>query len=55
VVLLPPQEWGHRLGYFFSDVTLKTLPGVGHFTPLEAPPAFAAAVRDALVTRDATN
>jgi hypothetical protein len=39
-----------RLGYFFSDVTSKMLPGVGHFAPLEAPQAFAAAVPDALAT-----
>jgi pimeloyl-ACP methyl ester carboxylesterase len=45
--LFPP-AWSDRLGHFFSDVTLKTLPGVGHFTPLEAPRAFGAAVRDAL-------
>ncbi len=49
-----PADWGDRLEDFFSDVTLKSLPGVGHFAPLEAPQAFAAAVRDALGTRGPT-
>jgi pimeloyl-ACP methyl ester carboxylesterase len=50
-----PADWGDRLEDFFSDVTLKSLPGAGHFTPLEAPQAFAAAVRDALGATGETN
>jgi pimeloyl-ACP methyl ester carboxylesterase len=49
-----PADWGDRLDDFFSDLTLKSLPGVGHFAPLEAPQAFAAAVQDALGTRGET-
>jgi pimeloyl-ACP methyl ester carboxylesterase len=45
--LFPP-AWGDRLGAFFADVTVRALPGVGHFTPLEAPGALAQAVRAAL-------
>ena len=41
--LFPP-AWSDRLGDFFADVTLQRLPGAGHFTPLEAPDAFAAAI-----------
>jgi len=44
--LFPP-AWSDRLGDFFADVRLEHLPGVGHFVPLEAPPAFAAAVTGA--------
>lgn len=43
-----PQAWSDRLEDFFSDATLHLLSGVGHFVPLEAPQAFASAVRDAL-------
>jgi pimeloyl-ACP methyl ester carboxylesterase len=43
-----PRAWSDRLEAFFSDVTLELLDGVGHFTPVEAPEAFAAAVRRAL-------
>jgi pimeloyl-ACP methyl ester carboxylesterase len=43
-----PQEWGDRLGEFFSDVTLEPLSGAGHFVPREAPQAFATAVLAAL-------
>jgi pimeloyl-ACP methyl ester carboxylesterase len=43
-----PQAWGDRLSDFFSDAVLRQLSGVGHFVPLEAPQAFASAVRDAL-------
>jgi pimeloyl-ACP methyl ester carboxylesterase len=43
-----PSAWSDRLEEFFADVTLQHLDGVGHFTPLEAPEAFAAAVRGAL-------
>jgi pimeloyl-ACP methyl ester carboxylesterase len=41
--LFPP-AWSDRLGEFFADHELEHLPGVGHFTPLEAPDAFAAAL-----------
>ena len=45
--LFPP-AWADRLGEFFTDVTVTPLPGTGHFVPLEAPDALAAAVRSAL-------
>ncbi|WP_138758891.1 alpha/beta fold hydrolase [Modestobacter altitudinis] len=45
--LFPP-EWGDRLGEFFADVAVTPLPDAGHFVPVEAPEAFAAAVRAAL-------
>ena len=45
--LFPP-AWSDRLGQFFSDATLRHLSGVGHFVPLEAPEAFAAAIQEAL-------
>ena len=45
--LFPPQ-WADRLGEFLSAVTVTPVPGVGHFVPLEAPEAVAAAVREAL-------
>jgi pimeloyl-ACP methyl ester carboxylesterase len=41
--LFPP-EWGDRLEEFFSAATVRRLEGVGHFTPLEAPEQFAAAI-----------
>jgi pimeloyl-ACP methyl ester carboxylesterase len=44
--LFPPQ-WGDRLDEFFSDVTVRRLDGVGHFTPLEAPEQFASVIRAA--------
>jgi pimeloyl-ACP methyl ester carboxylesterase len=43
-----PVEWADRIGEFFADATLETLPGVGHFTPLEAPDAMADGVRRSL-------
>jgi len=43
-----PAAWSDRLDEFFADVTLTTLPDSGHFVPLEAPDAFASAVRAAL-------
>lgn len=52
--LFPP-EWGDRLDEFFSDVTLEPMPGVGHFSPLEAPRQFAAAITDALESARALN
>lgn len=39
-----PFAWSDRLDAFFSDVVLEPLPGVGHFVPLEAPEALAAAI-----------
>jgi pimeloyl-ACP methyl ester carboxylesterase len=39
------REWSDRLGEFFSAVELVELDGVGHFTPVEAPAAFADAIR----------
>ena len=41
-----PREWADRLDAFFSDFTLTEMPGAGHFSPLEAPDAFAAAIRE---------
>lgn len=46
-----PSAWSDRLDEFFADVTLEPVPGCGHFVPVEAPEAFAAAVR-AAVGRD---
>ena len=43
-----PREWSDRIGEFFAAVTLTGLGGVGHFSPLEAPGAFAAAITAAL-------
>jgi pimeloyl-ACP methyl ester carboxylesterase len=45
-----PRAWSDRLEEFFSAVTLQWLDGVGHFSPLEAPDAFAAAIRAAAGT-----
>jgi len=45
--LFPP-AWSDRLDEFFSRVQVRHLAGAGHFTPVEAPEAFAAAIRDAL-------
>jgi pimeloyl-ACP methyl ester carboxylesterase len=41
--LFPP-AWGDRLGAWFANVTVTRLPDAGHFSPLEAPEAFAAAI-----------
>ncbi|HKG63176.1 MAG TPA: alpha/beta fold hydrolase [Solirubrobacteraceae bacterium] len=41
-----PREWGDRLDEFFADVTTTDMPGTGHFSPLEAAEAFAAAIRE---------
>jgi pimeloyl-ACP methyl ester carboxylesterase len=43
-----PASWADRLEEFFVDVSLTPLPDSGHFVPVEAPDAFAAAVRAAL-------
>jgi pimeloyl-ACP methyl ester carboxylesterase len=45
--LFPP-AWSDRIEEFFSDATLRQVPGAGHFVPREAPDAFASAIRDAL-------
>jgi pimeloyl-ACP methyl ester carboxylesterase len=45
--LFPP-AWSDRLGEFFSALQVEHLQGAGHFTPVEAPDAFAAAIRRAL-------
>ena len=39
-----PREWSDRIGEFFADARLTWLDDAGHFSPLEAPGAFAAAV-----------
>jgi pimeloyl-ACP methyl ester carboxylesterase len=39
-----PVPWADAVGEWFTDVRLVTVPGCGHFVPLEAPEAFAAAV-----------
>jgi pimeloyl-ACP methyl ester carboxylesterase len=40
-----PREWADRLDEFFADFSITDMPGAGHFSPLEAPEAFAAAIR----------
>jgi pimeloyl-ACP methyl ester carboxylesterase len=45
--LFPP-AWADRLDEFLTDVTVTPLPDSGHFVPLEAPDAFASAVRSVL-------
>ncbi|MFZ0091778.1 MAG: alpha/beta hydrolase [Solirubrobacteraceae bacterium] len=45
--LFPP-EWSDRIEEFFSAVSLHVLPGIGHFTPLEAADRFAEAIARAL-------
>jgi pimeloyl-ACP methyl ester carboxylesterase len=49
-----PREWSDRIGEFFADQHLTWLDGAGHFSPLEAPGAFAAAVVAAVGTGPAT-
>ena len=44
-----PRAWSDRLDEFFSDISLRPADGAGHFTPLECPAEFAAAVHDALI------
>jgi pimeloyl-ACP methyl ester carboxylesterase len=41
--LFPP-DWSDRIDEFYADARLIPLPGAGHFTPLERPEEFAAAV-----------
>jgi pimeloyl-ACP methyl ester carboxylesterase len=40
-----PRAWSDRLGEFFGAAEFQPLDGVGHFTPVEAPHAFASAIR----------
>jgi pimeloyl-ACP methyl ester carboxylesterase len=44
--LFPP-AWSDRLAEFFDEARLRLLPSAGHFTPLEAPDAFADEIRAA--------
>lgn len=39
-----PMAWSDRLDEWFTDATLQPLPGVGHFSPVEAPDAWVAAI-----------
>lgn len=39
-----PRGWADRVGEFFARAEVRDLDGAGHFTPLEAPSAFAAAI-----------
>jgi pimeloyl-ACP methyl ester carboxylesterase len=43
--LFPP-AWSDRIDLFFAAAEVRELPGSGHFVPLEAPGAFAAALRE---------
>ena len=45
-----PREWSDRIGEFFSAAELSWLDGAGHFSPLEAPEEFAAAIAAAART-----
>jgi pimeloyl-ACP methyl ester carboxylesterase len=45
-----PRDWSDRIGEFFADARLSWLDGAGHFSPLEAPGEFAAAVAAAART-----
>ncbi|MGH7173060.1 MAG: alpha/beta fold hydrolase [Gemmataceae bacterium] len=44
-----PTHWSDRLDEYFVDVTLEPLPGVGHYTPLEASAQFADAIKKRLL------
>ena len=39
-----PRSWSDRLAEFFTRAELRAVNGAGHFMPLEAPAAFAAAI-----------
>ena len=45
-----PREWSDRIGEFFAAAELSWLDGAGHFSPLEAPGEFAAAIAAAVRT-----
>ena len=47
--LFPP-EWSDRLDDFFANIRVQHVDGVGHFTPLECPRRFAAALAAAAGT-----
>jgi pimeloyl-ACP methyl ester carboxylesterase len=49
-----PRAWSDRLGEWFADVELRQLDGVGHFSPVEAPDAFAASVTEAVERASST-
>jgi pimeloyl-ACP methyl ester carboxylesterase len=42
-----PRAWSDRLDEFFSNVSLTTADGAGHFTPVECPEEFAGLIRRA--------
>jgi pimeloyl-ACP methyl ester carboxylesterase len=43
-----PAAWSDRIDLFFAAAEVRELPGSGHFVPLEAPAAFAGALRERL-------
>jgi len=43
-----PVEWADRIPEFFPKSTLRTLPGIGHFVPFEAPDDVVEAIREFL-------
>lgn len=43
-----PRAWSDRVGEWFADIEVRALDGVGHYTPLEAPREFAAAILEHL-------
>ena len=43
-----PREWSDRIGDFFAAARLTWLDDVGHFSPVEAPDAYAAAITAAI-------
>ncbi len=45
-----PVQWSDRIDEFFSAATVRPLPDAGHFSPLEAPAEFAAAIAEAVGT-----
>jgi pimeloyl-ACP methyl ester carboxylesterase len=45
-----PRGWSDRIGEFFAAAKLSWLDGAGHFSPLEAPDKFAAAIVAAVRT-----
>ena len=45
-----PREWSDRIGEFFAAATLTWLDDAGHFSPVEAPDAYAAAITAAART-----
>jgi pimeloyl-ACP methyl ester carboxylesterase len=44
-----PREWSDRVGQHYADVEVRPVDGIGHFLPLEAPDAFAAAILERCV------